>query len=465
MATRRDLASPVREGEILAEKYKIERVIGSGGMGVVVAAQHVLLGARVAIKFLLPDGCANPDIVERFQREARAAARFRSEHVVKVFDVATLPSGAPFIVMEYLHGGDLARALEARGRFDVADATEYVLEACDAVAEGHSIGIVHRDLKPANLFLAQRADGSPYVKVLDFGISKAMPNAVHASADGVATETGAAYGSPHYMSPEQIKSARSVDARTDVWALGVVLYELLSGKKPFEAETVPAVFVAIANDAPLPLRAHRAELPAALDAVVMACLEKDPSRRVGSVAELAQRLLPFAPTSVQPLVERIKRLASSGHALQSDPSGFEATMRAPGKPRGATARSWEGPVPDAAPSRSRRALPFALGVGALLIAGAALVAPRLAQRAPEPASALAPSSALASSTPSAPASSSAIAPAFASAATSASATTSASAAPSASASASSSNAKPTGPAPPKYTAPPRKKDETSQTPD
>src|SRR6266542_4042743 len=167
------MSAPVSEGDLLAGKYRVERVLGGGGMGVVVAAHHLQLARRVALKFLLPEACSQPGSVERFLREARSAAQIGSEHVARVSDVGTLETGAPYMVMEYLKGDDLSQVLKTRGRLPLQEALDYVLQACEAVAEAHAIGIVHRDLKPANLFLTQRADGSPLVKVLDFGISKA----------------------------------------------------------------------------------------------------------------------------------------------------------------------------------------------------------------------------------------------------------------------------------------------------
>src|SRR3954470_13666053 len=213
--------APVQEGEILAGKYRVERVLGVGGMGVVVAATHLQLDERVAIKFLVPDALSSDEAVARFAREARAAVKIKSEHVARVIDVGTLDNGAPYMVMEYLEGGDLSRVLQAQGPLPVEDAVEYVLQACEAIAHAHVLGIVHRDLKPANLFLTKRNDGSQSVKVLDFGISKVLSgNSGASSSDAAMTRTRAVMGSPLYMSPEQMTSTRDVDGRTDIWALG-----------------------------------------------------------------------------------------------------------------------------------------------------------------------------------------------------------------------------------------------------
>ncbi len=302
---------PVLEGEVLAGKYRIERVLGRGGMGVVVAAQHMQLGQRVALKFLLPEACGNGEAVARFLREARAAVQIQSEHVARVSDVGQLDSGAPYMVMEFLLGSDLGAVLHERGPLPIAEAVDYLLQASEAVAEAHALGIVHRDLKPANLFLTKRRDGSPLIKVLDFGISKAT------QGDGGLglTATSAVMGSPYYMSPEQVRSARDVDARSDLWALGVILQELLAGAPPFQADTASALFAAIIADAPVPLSKQRPDVPPALEQVLSRCLEKDRTRRYANIAELARALEPFAPASSATSVERIARvLGVTGHA-------------------------------------------------------------------------------------------------------------------------------------------------------
>src|SRR3954454_18638740 len=219
----------IAEGRVLAGKYRIERVLGRGGMGVVVAAHHIHLDEKVAIKFLLPEAVANAEVLGRFVREARAAVRIKSEHVARVSDVGTLEGGEPYMVMEYLEGSDLAEWLLQRGALPVEQAVEFLLQASEAIAEAHALGIVHRDLKPANLFVVRRADGLLSIKVLDFGISKVTDASM---AAGAATSTLALMGSPLYMSPEQMESARTADARSDIWSLGVILYELLTGACP-----------------------------------------------------------------------------------------------------------------------------------------------------------------------------------------------------------------------------------------
>jgi len=217
------LAAGVREGEVLAGKYRVDKVLGAGGMGVVVAARHIQLETRVAIKLLLPAMLDNSEAVMRFAREARAASKINNEHVVRVFDVGTLPSGAPFMVMEFLEGEDLSAWIAQRGPLPIDLAVDFVLQACVAVADAHCLGIVHRDLKPANLFSLRRSDGQFVIKVLDFGISKVADSGATGPVGSV-THTSAIMGSPHYMSPEQMRSSKEVDARADIWALGVILF-------------------------------------------------------------------------------------------------------------------------------------------------------------------------------------------------------------------------------------------------
>jgi eukaryotic-like serine/threonine-protein kinase len=205
----------VREGDVLAGKYRVDRVLGAGGMGAVVAAYHMQLETKVALKFLLPAMLANEDAVTRFAREARAAVKITNEHVARVLDVGTLESGAPYIVMEYLDGTDLAGWLRQRGPLPIEEAIDFVLQAGEALAEAHALGIVHRDLKPANLFYIRSADGRPTIKVLDFGISK-VTNLSASASNLVRTQTATLMGSPFYMSPEQMEATHAVDARTDI---------------------------------------------------------------------------------------------------------------------------------------------------------------------------------------------------------------------------------------------------------
>lgn len=297
-------ATPVEVGHVLAGKYQVERVLGSGGMGVVVAAKHVHLGERVAIKFLLPNAIKKAEVVQRFEREARAAARIKSEHVARVFDVGRLEDGAPYMVMEFLEGSDLSTILKAKGAVPIEAAVEYVLQACEAIAEAHALGIIHRDLKPANLFVTHRADGSPVVKVIDFGISKvADPTS---EGDVEMTKTDVMMGSPVYMAPEQMISARDVDPRADVWSLGVILYYLIMGAQPFRGGSVTQLYAAILEGPPT-MRDTRPDVPEALEAATIKCLQANPKDRHGNIAELATAIAQYAPAHARISADRVSR--------------------------------------------------------------------------------------------------------------------------------------------------------------
>ncbi len=315
-------------GDVIAAKYQVERVLGVGGMGVVLAARHLQLGQRVAIKFMVEAFAQDARAVERFVREARAAVALSSEHVARVIDVGTLESGAPYMVMEYLTGRDLSEVLRSGGPLDVSRAVDLVLQACDGVAEAHAIGIIHRDLKPSNLFVTSRRDGSPLVKVLDFGISKATGGGPGASQ--TLTDSGMVMGSPLYMSPEQARSAKSADARSDVWALGVIVYQLLVGKTPFEGDTLGETLARILSEDAPPLRQRRPDAPAGLDAAVARCLERDLRRRVQSVTELAQLLTCRSASRGERalLVERLSR--SSPNPRVEPPSATAIAADGPG---------------------------------------------------------------------------------------------------------------------------------------
>jgi eukaryotic-like serine/threonine-protein kinase len=311
-----------REGELLAGKYRVERLLGQGGMGVVVAARHIELQERVAVKLMLTDD-TNEEAVQRFVREARAAARIESDHVAHVSDVGALEDGRAYLVMEYLDGQDLSQVLATRGRLPAAEAVDYLLQACEAIAEAHSIGIVHRDLKPSNLFLTQRRDRTPHVKVLDFGISKI---GTPSQAKIPITHTSELMGSPLYMSPEQMTSTKDVDGRSDIWALGIVLYELLAAHAPFDGESLPQVIARVMQEAPPPLANVAPDLPPGLSDVVSRCLEKDPANRYQNLAELAIALTPYSTLGSYPSVERILRLMGKGSLL---PSRYAPSMVAP----------------------------------------------------------------------------------------------------------------------------------------
>ena len=318
----------VSEGDLLAGKYRVERILGEGGMGYVVSAIHEQLEQRVAVKLLVPELAADPDAVTRFLREARASVRIQSEHVARVIDVGELPGGEPYLVMEFLSGRDLAHELDLRETFEIGVAVDYVLQACEALAEAHALGIIHRDLKPANLFLTRRPDGSPLVKVLDFGISKALKS--QSSSGGASPSLTAAQsllGSPAYMSPEQARRPKTVDTRTDIWALGVVLYEFLGGETPFVGDAPLEVLTAAVSD-PMPsLRELRREVPPELEAVIAKCLEKKPDNRYQTVAEFAEALRPFAPVESRRSISRIAGILRSSLPPSADSSS--TTLKSP----------------------------------------------------------------------------------------------------------------------------------------
>ncbi|AKV03853.1 Serine/threonine protein kinase PrkC, regulator of stationary phase [Labilithrix luteola] len=313
---------PIAPGDIVAAKFRIDHLLGEGGMGVVFGAHHLTLNERVAIKVLRPEATSEPEAVARFLREARAAVRIKGEHVARVLDVGALDDGTPYMAMEYLEGADLATVVERQGRLPVAATIDYVMQASEALAEAHALGIVHRDVKPSNLFLTKRVDGTPCVKVLDFGISK-VTNLAEGPEFSM-TQTQAVLGSPQYMAPEQMRSSRRVDARTDIWSLGTIVHELLTGEPPFSAQTMTELCAMILQDPAPSLRARRSDVPHALDAIVARCLEKDPSRRPASVLELAQQLAPFGTGIAHAAAARIvgvdRHVGVSGPRLQSQAS-------------------------------------------------------------------------------------------------------------------------------------------------
>jgi serine/threonine-protein kinase len=294
-------------GSLLDGKYRVEEIIGRGGMGVVLAARHDAVGHRVAVKLLLPGRAADPSHARRVLREARAAAALRSEHVARVLDLGELDSGQPYLVMELLQGVDFAQLLDDGGPLCVRDAATYLVQACDAIVEAHARGIVHRDLKPSNLFLARRPDGTPLTKLLDFGVSKLLD----AGAEDALTATDDHLGTPHYMSPEQLLCARDVDPRADVWALGVLLYRLITGDHPFDGPSAAAVHVAIATNPAPRLRDVRPDAPARLEVLVQRCLTKPRDKRLQTVSEFAAALLPFATPDTR------RRYGHLGRALPS----------------------------------------------------------------------------------------------------------------------------------------------------
>lgn len=376
----------IAAGDILARKYRVERVLGKGAMGVVVAATHGDLGHLVALKMMLPDKEHTPELRERFLREARAAVRLKSQHVAKVLDVGTDEQDMPYIAMEFLEGDDLAGILKKQGPLSFEDAVEYVLQACEAVGEAHTAGIVHRDLKPANMFLTRDVSGAPCIKVLDFGISKVM------GAELTLTQETQALGSPLYMSPEALGSAKNVDTRTDIWALGIILYQLVAGKTPFHESTMGQLCTRILTGTPTPLDEYRTDAPKGYEAVIHRCLQRDRDQRFQNVAALAHAIAAYGPPRGRVYVERIARimgvdLDKLGPSV--DPSDLHATIPLSANPRaplaslpGGGATSQAGVVvmatsaastPDV-PAKPKSRLPLIVGAAlAVAIPGAFLI--------------------------------------------------------------------------------------------
>jgi serine/threonine protein kinase len=318
------LATLPRPGDTIAGKYVIVKVIGEGGMGVVYEANHLRLRRRVALKMLLPHiMTTSSDMVVRFEREARAAGKLRDRHVTKVLDVDATEEGLPYLVMEYLEGHDLEAELATRGRLPIDEAVGYLLQVCAAMTEAHNAGIVHRDLKPSNLFLCPDRDGW-LVKVLDFGISK-MADEGESRLTGTLTSVG----TPLYMSPEQVRSARDVDSRTDIWALGVILYELLAGRTPFEGSTTAAAAAIVADPTP-PLDSFREDVPPGLLDAIHRALSKDRGARQATAVEFAQSIAPFAG-AIHPSVAP-PSIPLSGSAASTTPAPSSAGPVTPAPP-------------------------------------------------------------------------------------------------------------------------------------
>lgn len=312
-------------GTVIGGKYVVEGLLGTGGMGVVLSARHQQLDQRVAIKLLAKEARHHPEVLERFTREARAAAKIQGEHVARVIDVGALDDGSPYMVMEHLDGRDLSQELRHRVLLPPGEVAHWIVEACEAIAQAHAAKIVHRDLKPGNLFLARQPDGHFVVKVLDFGISKVVdPNAP------ALTKTSSLVGTPYYMSPEQLTAAKSVDTRADIWALGVIMYELLAGGPPFTGDSMPAVVAAILTNEPKPLESIRDNLPPGLSDVIAKCMQTKPDARYANIAELAAAVAPFAaprgggsPEAQTARVEKIARVLGIVNPYETLPPDTE----------------------------------------------------------------------------------------------------------------------------------------------
>jgi serine/threonine-protein kinase len=316
----------VQPGQVIGGKFRIEQILGEGGMGIVVAATHLQLREPVALKFLRREFLKSPQILARFRHEARAVAKLRSDHVCRVLDVGEREDGTPYMVMEHLEGRDLGAVLSDDGAQPVLTAVEYIIQVCDGLAEAHARRIVHLDIKPENIFLVER-DGWRRVKVLDFGISKAALIAGVTPAELAELETGERMGSPHYMSPEQIRGGDAIDLRSDIWSLGAVLFELLAGVPPFDSDRGPdQIMRAIVDGAPRSLLELRPEVPVEIEEIVRKCLRRDRDERFANAAELAIALLPYAPRRARAVVERAvlttKSAGLAGPSLEMPASVF-----------------------------------------------------------------------------------------------------------------------------------------------
>jgi serine/threonine-protein kinase len=346
---------PSRLGEIVGGKYKVVRLLAAGGMGAVYEAQHTVVKRRFAIKFLHPDLAARRDILTRFQREAEAAGALESENVAAAVDFGIVPDGTPYIVMELLAGESLESLIAREKTLPVTRAADLVAQACRGVQAAHAAGIVHRDLKPQNLFVCRRQDGTDLVKVLDFGVAKLQ--AINEGSGQTGTGTGAVLGTPSYMSPEQARGASVVDHRADVYALGAILYQLVSGQKPHPGDSNNAILYHISTQPPVPLATVKPELAPALVEIVERALAPDPDARPASAEALGAALAPVAGREVWP--EAKPAPAIDATPIDTSPAGAPRAPKRAGVVAAATfvvvvalvavARFGRTPAPEAAP--------------------------------------------------------------------------------------------------------------------
>jgi serine/threonine-protein kinase len=304
---------PLEPGIVLDQRYLVEGVLGTGGMAYVVAARHLELQHRVAIKLTLPGKTSEQGRL-RMVREARTAAQIKSDHVVRVLDVVSSGPNAPYIVMEYLRGETLAHRLGSKEKLQIKDVVEILLQTCEAVGEAHHLGMVHRDLKPSNLFLVAKPGNTWSAKVLDFGITKTIESIAQRL-----THSHAMLASPAYAPPEQLRASSDVDLRADIWSLGVIAYECLTGSLPFRGDSLPDVCAQVLQNTPVPPRQLRSEIPIALERVILRCLEKDLARRYASIEELVLALDQFAPSPARKCLTYLRGLDHASDSTRWPP--------------------------------------------------------------------------------------------------------------------------------------------------
>ena len=352
-----------RVGEVVGEKYRLVRLLGEGGMGSVYEARHDVIGRRFAVKFLHAELASHPEILLRFRREAQAAGSLENENIAAVTDFGSSPDGAPYIVMEFLEGEDLAKTLARTGPLPIARAAHILIQVCRGLFAAHGRGIVHRDLKPENLLLQQRGDGGDLVKILDFGIAKLKSTEHRPEA---ATRTGITLGTPYYMPPEQARGQKELDERADIYALGVILFELLSAQKPHNGENYNAILYSILMGAAPRIEQFRPDLPSELAGVVHRAMAGEAKDRYQSVSELSQALAPFTGRALTPaptMSNASTVMAQHGAAAQSVPSVSNST-RAP------VAFTPNPTLPLTQPKQSRAGLWVGLSVVLLGVVGA-----------------------------------------------------------------------------------------------
>ncbi len=385
----------IRVGDLLAGKYRVERLHRRGALGLTLEALHTQLGQRVAVRLLAADPKAHPEAAARFLHGARLAVQYQNEHTARIVDVGSLGSGAPYIVTELLAGSDLRRVLRVRDSLPVTEAVDYILQACEGLADAHAHNVVHRNMKPTNLFLTRR-DGVRRIAVLDFGVSEDP-------LSDIAINLGSTLGAVSalsYLAPEQIRQPAAVDGRADIWALGAILYEMLTGCLLHDGQTTPELLAMIVADAPTPVSHLRPEISAELEAIVLRAVAKDREARYASLAELAEALGPFASEEGAEAVTRIGKALGRRAATAPPPL--------PGAPRSRAivhvARPTQAPTAIATPRVRSRWVELALTGAALAAAGALGVFAAVHTMERALADALAPRSVAADLSPALPAS-------------------------------------------------------------